>query len=144
VNGRLTGRGIRARAFATALVLVLLLAGSLWGDDDHFPFGPMRMFSTTAARSGRVTTVKFEGVTPEGATVSLDAEAFGLRPAEIHGQLDRLRAHPELLRHLVTAFQRFNPAEPRLVELRLVVGLHDLRDRRAISYREDVIARWRE
>ena len=28
------------------VVLGLLLAGTVWGDDDAFPFGPFRMYST--------------------------------------------------------------------------------------------------
>jgi hypothetical protein len=138
----LTVRQRRVRGIAFAGVIVLLLAGSLWGDDDHFPFGPMRMYSTTNAPSGRVQVIRFEGVTETGRTIDISTGSFGMRPAEIDGQMDRFRSDPRLLRHLVTAYESISGTETRLDELRLVIGIHRLRDRRSVSYSEDVVARW--
>jgi hypothetical protein len=139
----LTERARRARRAATVLVAALLLAGTFWGDDDHFPFGPFRMYSTTNEPSGTVKVIRFEGLTAEGATVTLRTGAFGLRPAEVDGQRSRFRQDPGLLRHLVTAYERFNPGEPQLVELRLLSGEHQLRNWRPVSYREETLAVWR-
>lgn len=142
MNPALTAGGRRARAAATAIVIGVLLAGGLWGDDDHFPFGPMRMYSTTNAPSGRVHVIRFEGVTETGQSVDISTGSFGMRPAEIDGQMDRFRADPGLLRHLVTAYESISEGEPRLVELRLLIGVHTLRNRKSVSYSEDVVARW--
>jgi hypothetical protein len=142
MNGALAPGAKGLRAVAPAIVIALLLAGALWGDDDHFPFGPMRMYSTTNAPSGRVQVIRFEGVTQDGQTVDVSTGSFGMRPAEIDGQMDRFRSDPGLLRHLVTAYERISKDEARLVELRLVIGVHRLRNRRSVSYSEDVVARW--
>jgi hypothetical protein len=140
----LSAGGRRTRALATAAVIALLIAGGIWGDDDHFPFGPMRMYSTTNAPSGRVQVIRFEGVTEDGQTVEIKTASFAMRPAEIDGQMDRFRSDPSLLRHLITAYERISPDEAPLVELRLIIGVHTLRDRRSVSYSEDVVARWSE
>jgi hypothetical protein len=142
MNRALTAGGRRARGVAAAIVIAVLLAGGLWGDDDHFPFGPMRMYSTTNAPSGRVQVIRFEGVTGTGRTVDISTGSFGMRPAEIDGQMDRFRADPGMLRHLVTAYESISEGEPRLVELRLLIGVHTLRNRKSVSYSEDVVARW--
>lgn len=142
MNQALTTGGRRARGVAAAIVIAVLLAGGLWGDDDHFPFGPMRMYSTTNAPSGRVQVIRFEGVTETGQSVDISTGSFGMRPAEIDGQMDRFRADPGLLRHLVTAYESISEGEPRLVELRLLIGVHTLRNRKSVSYSEDVVARW--
>jgi hypothetical protein len=74
--------------------------------------------------------------------VEISTGSFGMRPAEIDGQMDRFRADPGMLRHLVTAYESISEGEPRLVELRLLIGVHTLRNRKSVSYSEDVIARW--
>jgi hypothetical protein len=81
-------------------------------------------------------------VTETGQTVDVNTGSFGMRPAEIDGQMDRFRSDPGLLRHLVTAYERISEDEARLVELRLVIGIHRLRNRKSVSYSEDVVARW--
>ena len=65
--------GRRLRGGATAAVLVLTLLGTAYGDDDHFPVGPFRMFSTKTSRDGAVKVSLIRGVTVDGAEVRLDA-----------------------------------------------------------------------
>lgn len=130
------------RTGATATLVTLLVVGTLWGEDDHFPFGPMRMYSTTTAPAGTVRVVSFEVVTDEGKTFRYHPEMLGIRPAEIEGQMDRLRGDPDLLRHLATAHERISGSETRLVALRLIVGTHRLQGRKAASYDEEIVASW--
>jgi hypothetical protein len=130
------------RTGVTAALVTLLLIGTLFGGDDHFPFGPMRMYSTTSAPTGPVRVVSFEGVTDEGKTIRYHPEMLGIRPAEIEGQMDRLRSDPGLLRHLATAHERMSGGETRLVALRLIIGTHSLQQRKAVSYDEEVVATW--
>ncbi|HET9442957.1 MAG TPA: hypothetical protein VFO65_06510, partial [Acidimicrobiales bacterium] len=57
-------RAQRGRRLAAAVVaLALLLAGSTWGADDHFPFGPMKMYAYANKPNGVVTTAHLRGVT---------------------------------------------------------------------------------
>src|SRR4029450_13087315 len=94
---RLTATGRRVRLTAVAIVLALLLAGSLWGDDDEFPFGPFRMYSTRADPNAPVVSTRVVGVTAAGEEVRLSGGEVGVRRAEFEGQLARIVDRPELL-----------------------------------------------
>src|SRR3712207_212710 len=61
--------GRRARLVATAVVLALLLGGTLWGNDSEFPFGPFRMYSTRADPDRPVVSTSVVGVTADGVEV---------------------------------------------------------------------------
>lgn len=127
----------------TGLVLAALLAGTAWGDDDHFPFGPFRMYSTTNELDGTVNAIRFRATNAEGDQLEPRSQDFGLRPAEINGQVSRFRADPSLLEHLATAYSRLHPEAAPLVEIELRYGLHQLRDGRPVSYSEESVATWR-
>ncbi len=136
-------RGRLVRNLATALVLAGAIAGSVWGDDDDFPFAPFRMYSTTTSPSGSVRTPHFEGATASGTKLRIDTEELGLRTAEVLGQMERFRRDPGLLGRLA---QTYDPrtADSRLVELSLVQGIHSLRGGRPSGYSEEVVSVWRE
>lgn len=125
------------------VVLGALVAGTAWGQDDHFPFGPFRMYSTTNSPSGRITRIVFVGITEEGEQISIRSRQFGMRPAEVDGQVPRIRESPHLVRYLMEAYENANPDAPRLEEFRIVYGIHQLEDRVPVSYEERVVARWR-
>lgn len=135
--------GRHIRTAAVIVVLVALLAGTVWGDDDHFPFGPFRMYSTTNALDDVVNTVKLEGVDTTGATIAIRTQDLGLRPAEVNGQVARFRRDPSLLRHLAASYARANPDAPRLVALTLSYGLWQLEGGEPVSYSEEEVASWR-
>ena len=139
----MTATGRRIRGAAVLVVAVALLAGTVWGDDDHFPFGPFRMYSTTNTLDDMVNTVKLEGVDASGATLEIRTQDLGLRPAEVNGQVARFRRDPSLLRHLAASYARANPDEPRLVSLTLKYGLWQLSGGEPVSYSEEDIATWR-
>lgn len=132
------------RGLATALALVALLAGTAWGEDDHFPFGPFRMFSRTTKPTGRVTASRIEAVTVAGDVVTIDHGAFGLRRAEVEGQLPRFRRDPALLRHLAAAYREANPDGVDVVELRVVNDISRLTDGRVTSRETRVVAAWQQ
>ena len=50
--------GWAARWAVTVIALALLLAGTFVGQDDDFPFGPFRMYSTTAQLNGPVRSTR--------------------------------------------------------------------------------------
>ena len=134
--------GRRVRLTAAAVVVLLLLAGTFWGDDDHFPFGPFRMYSTTNKPSGRITKISFRATTAAGEVISIRSGSFGLRPAEVDGQIARFRSNPEDLRYLVESYERFNPGAPLLTRFEIVYGIHDLEGGRDVGYSETVVASW--
>ena len=106
-----TGR--RLRMLATTVVLVMLLAGTFWGQDDHFPFGPFRMYSIRNKLDGKIRGAVMEVVDAEGraTAVEIRSDEVGLRRAEIEGQLDRFERDPSLLRHLVHAYEELHPGQ---------------------------------
>jgi hypothetical protein len=130
------------RVVGMLAVLIALLLGTWRGQDDHFPFGPFRMYSTTNDPSGRITKINFVGITEEGREITIRSGRFGMRPAEVDGQIPRIRQSPALVAHLVEAYERFNPDAPRLREFHIVYGIHRLIDRVPVAYEEQVIARW--
>jgi len=137
-----TKRARNVRLAATALVIGLLLLGTFKGDDDHFPFGPFRMYSTTNELNGIVNAIRFQARDQAGEMLEPRAQDFGLRPAEINGQVARFRADPELLGHLASVYERIHPDRPPLVEIQLRYGLHQLENGRPVAYSEEEVATW--
>ena len=125
---RLTRSGRLGRLAATALVLLLLAAGSLWGDDDEFPFGPFRMYSTRADPNTPVISTRVVGLTEAGEEVRLSGGQVGLRRAEFEGQLDRIADEPELLGLLADSFAEAHPTAPELTTVQVVQRRFELVD----------------
>ncbi|MEH1015523.1 hypothetical protein V6U90_20710 [Micromonospora sp. CPCC 206060] len=140
----LTTRGRAVRLVATAVGAALLLAGTFWGTDDHFPFGPFRMYSTSNPANQPAPDTRVEGVDRAGSVVALDERRTGIRRAEIEGQQDRYAAEPELLREVAEAYAERNPAAPALVEVRVVVRWHGIRDGRPTGrFHDETVVSWR-
>jgi hypothetical protein len=140
----LTATGRRVRLAATAAVLGLLLAGTLVGQDDAFPFGPFRMYATRDAPDGAVVSTRVEAVDDTGRVLVVPDSATGLRRAEIEGQVGRFRARPDLLADISRAHDRLHPDEPSYAEVRVVERRYRLRDSRPTGDRtERVVAQWR-
>ncbi|MGY2002339.1 hypothetical protein [Blastococcus sp. SYSU DS1024] len=137
---RLGPAGRRGRLVATVVVLAMLLAGSLFGDDDEFPFGPFRMYSTRADPDAPVVSTRTVGLTATGEEVRLSGGEVGLRRAEFEGQLDRIREHPELLGMLAEAYAEAHPTAPDLVVVQVVQRRIELTDgRRTGSWSDRVV-----
>lgn len=127
---RLTPAARRRRLAATVVVLALLLVGTLFGDDDEFPFGPFRMYSTHADPDAPVVSTRTVGLTATGEEVRLSGGQVGLRRAEFEGQLDRIQEHPELLGLLAETFAERHPSAPELVSVQVVQRRIELVDGR--------------
>ncbi|SCG65076.1 hypothetical protein [Micromonospora coxensis] len=139
----LTPRGRAARLGATALGLALLLAGTLWGVDDHFPFGPFRMYSTSEPADAPAPDTRVEGVDRTGAVVALGQDATGIRRAEIEGQQDRYAADPSRLRRVAEAYAERHPDAPELVEVRIVIRWYGIRQGRPTGgWTDETAVRW--
>jgi hypothetical protein len=113
--------GRAARAAVTVIGAGLLLAGTLVGQDDVFPFGPFRMYSTTDELHAPVASTRLEAVDAEGTRFRLSDGMTGMRRAEIEGQMGRFRADPALLGSLAEAYAARNAGRPPLARVEIVV-----------------------
>jgi len=134
----MTAAGRNLRLAATAAVLALVLAGSVWGSDDDFPFGPFRMFAHSGRANGVVSVPQLVGVA-DGRTFRITPESVNIRRAEIEGQFNRFR-EPALLEALARTYI----AKGReLDEMRLVLRRRRIEDGRRVGPSTGrIVARW--
>ncbi|HET6532800.1 MAG TPA: hypothetical protein VFH03_19610 [Actinoplanes sp.] len=139
----LSTRGRLTRLVATVVTGALLLAGTLWGQDDHFPFGPFRMYSTAPGPDDDAPDTRVEGVDTTGRTVVLTEANSGLRRAEIEGQQQAYVDNPARLAQVARAYAEKNPGATPLTEVRIVVRWAGVEDSRPTGTSHDqVIATW--
>lgn len=139
----LSAAGRRARVAVTLAVAALTVAGTLVGQDDDFPFGPFRMYSTRDDPDGTVVSTRVEARDAAGRLRVVDERSTGLKRAEVEGQVGRFVRDPELLGALARAHRRLRPEEPPLTELRVVERVYELRDSRPTGQEtERVVVRW--
>lgn len=140
----LTTAGRRLRVLMTVGLVVLTLGGTAVGQDDDFPFGPFRMYSTRDDPNGTVVSTRVEAVDGRGQVRVVDERSTGLKRAEVEGQVRRFVADPELLAALSVAHDRLRPQEPDFAEIRVVERIYELRDSRPTGEQtERIVARWR-
>ena len=136
-----TGR--RVRLIAVAIGAILLLAGSIWGSDDDFPFGPFRMYAGVNLPDDDAPDSRVEAVDASGATVLLTEGNTGIRRAEVEGQEDAFVTDPSELQAIVAAYERRNPDRPRITRVSLIVRWHDIENGRITGkWWDDVKATW--
>ncbi|MBA2389863.1 MAG: hypothetical protein H0V67_06355 [Geodermatophilaceae bacterium] len=136
-----TGRAVRL--LAAAVVLVLATAGTVWGQDSAFPFGPFRMYSTRSGTDVPVNSTRIDAITAAGVRGPIADADTGLRRAEIEGQLPRLIADPSLLELIAQSYVRRNPDRPPLIRIEIVVRRYELRAGAATGqYSDTVLAAW--
>jgi hypothetical protein len=139
----LTRRGRVTRLVATAIGVALLLGGTLLGVDDHFPFGPFRMFSTTDKWSTPISIARAEITDADGARIELTEDNSGVRRAEVEGQLDRFRADPALLGGLADAYRAHNPRASAPVAVTVLLRHHQIGRRGPTGrYHDEVVVAW--
>jgi hypothetical protein len=139
----LTRRGRAVRVAVSAIGAAVLLAGTLWGQDDDFPFGPFRMYATAPDPNADAPDTRVEGVDASGRTVLLTEWNSGLRRAEIEGQQQAYVDHPERLRQVAVAYAAHNPDAARLRTVRIVIRWVGIEDARPTGTRVDqVVAQW--
>lgn len=123
----LSTRGRVLRVVATLIVGALTVAGTLFGDDDHFPFAPFRMFSTADKPNEPIRVLRMDGVDRTGRRLVLDEHNSGVRRAEVEAQIERFKTDPSLLRSVQEAYASRNPGAAPLVEVDIVEVQHHLR-----------------
>jgi hypothetical protein len=126
---RLSGRGRWIRIAVTLVVAGLLIAGSLWGDDDVFPFGPFHMYSSAVPLNAPVNDTEVQLVDTVGQVTILTPENTGVRRAEIEGQLGRFQQDPRLLQLLAHAYGRMHPRQSLVGDtVQIVIRWYQLSD----------------
>jgi hypothetical protein len=125
---RLSPTGRRLRALVTVGGALLLLAGTLWGQDDHFPFGPFRMYAHSAKEDGVVRSARVEGVNAEGERFKLTDASTGLRRAEVEGQIPRFSQDGDRLRAVADGYRARHPDAPELVLVEILQRRYHLED----------------
>jgi hypothetical protein len=139
----LTKRGRAVRVAVAALGTALVLAGTLWGNDDDFPFGPFRMYSTAPDPDADAPDTRVEGVDTTGRTVELTETNSGLRRAEIEGQQQAYVENPSRLRQVAIAYADRTPGAAPLKEVRIVIRWVGIEHARPTGTSHDqVIAEW--
>lgn len=133
------GRGLRV--LATGALLTSLLIGTAFGDDDHFPFGPMRMYSTRNDPNATISVVELHAVTVTGERIDLPMMDLGLRRSEVDGLINHFEDDSLLARYLAEAYEDFDQ-EPPLRELRVVRGFYQLEEGRPGRYWEETLGTW--
>jgi hypothetical protein len=139
----LSGRGRAVRVVVTAIGAVLLLAGTLWGADDDFPFGPFKMYSTAPGADADAPDTRVEGVDTTGRVVVLTEANSGLRRAEFEGQQQAYVDHPARLRQVALAYADRSPAAAPLRTVRIVIHWVDIENSRVTGTSHDeTIVSW--
>jgi hypothetical protein len=140
---QLTDRGRRIRLLLTVVGALVLLAGTLWGQDDDFPFGPFRMYSTAPDPNGAAKDTRVEAVDASGRTVQLTEANSGIRRAEIEGQQQAYEADPSRLSQVAAAYAQRSPGAAPLREVRIVIRWHLVKHSRPTgTFTDQVVARW--
>ncbi|MBM2617685.1 hypothetical protein JIG36_19195 [Actinoplanes sp. LDG1-06] len=140
---QLSVRGRRVRVLATLIAGVLLLAGTLWGTDDDFPFGPFRMYSTAPDPNGDARDTRVEGVDADGHTVAITEGNSGIRRAEIEGQQQAYVDEPARLGQVAEAYAEHTPGASPLRTVRIVIRWHGIEHARPTgTWRDEVVAEW--
>ena len=139
----LSTRGRAVRVVATALGALLLLLGTLWGQDDDFPFGPFRMYSTAPDPNADAPDTRVEGVDTTGRTIVLTEANSGLRRAEIEGQQQAYIDDPGRLRQVAIAYAEKSPGAAPLSTVRIVIRWEGIEHSRPTgTSRDQIIATW--
>lgn len=138
----MTAGGRRARILCTVVLVAATLAGSLWGDDDEFPFGPFRMYSTSRELGEPVADTQVHAVDAAGNEMRLVQDLSGLRRAEIEGQLPLFRTDPARLGLLAQAYSTRHPDRPPLDRIAVVIEWNEIEDGRPTgkTWTETVVA----
>ncbi len=140
---QLTSRGRWIRVAATVLFGALLLAGTVAGVDDDFPFGPFRMYATAPDPNGDAKDTRVEGIDVDGRTVPITEGNSGIRRAEIEGQEAAYVAAPSRLESVARAYAEHTPGATPLRSVRIVIRWHGIKHARPTgTYSDQVIAEW--
>lgn len=125
---RASPRARRALVAVTLVVTAFLLWGTFWGSDDHFPFGPFRMYANASDTNGVVRSARVEAVDATGRRFKLSDASTGMRRAEVEGQMPRFREDGDRLEAVAEAYHARHPDAPKLVLVEILQRRYHLVD----------------
>lgn len=117
------------------VVAALTLAGTLYGDDSDFPFGPFRMYATRDDPNGVVAVAAVQTVDADGTVHDVTKTRGAPRRAEIEGRMSTFRADCTQFAQLVP---RYSPGTA-VITVRLVERDYVLKDGRRRMTDDDVV-----
>lgn len=137
--------GLTSRLFVSAVWILLLVLGTIVGQDDDFPFGPFRMYATSNNASGVVTVLTLEVRSADGpwTRVTPTPTTVGMNVAEFEGQQPRFEENPDLLAAVASSYLRLHPYAEPWNAMRLVRRATIIVDRVPTGeVTEEVLAQW--
>lgn len=138
----LSGRSRVVRIAATVVAVGLLLYGSIAGNDDKWPFGPLHMYSRYYPANGYVTSTAVVAENANGRQVFVTERDTGVARGDIEGELSAYEADPARLGDLASAFHaRFPNASP-FVEVKIIEKRWQLRDRALVGTSVVTLVDW--
>jgi hypothetical protein len=141
----LTRAGKLVRIAGTMAMLLGLMATSLWGTDDLFPFSPFKMYSHTHDPDGWANSTSLILTDVDGNSFPIGDNDTGFRRAELEGQLSRFQEDPDLLALVAEAYERSHPSEPEIVAAEVVITSYELVDgARTGAETEEIAVSWSE
>ncbi|MDA1359966.1 hypothetical protein O1R50_10045 [Glycomyces luteolus] len=141
----LTRRGKLARIAATLAMTLALMATSLWGTDDFFPFAPFKMYSHAHDPDGWANSTSLILTDATGRSFPVGDNDTGFRRAELEGQLSRFREDPGLLALIAEAYEDAHPGSPEIVAAEVRIVHYELKDgERTGAERTEIAAAWTE
>lgn len=141
----LTRRGKIARIAATLAMTLALMATSLWGADDFFPFAPFKMYSHAHDPDGWANSTSLLLTDADGRTFAIGDNDTGFRRAELEGQLSRFREDPALLALVAEAYEDAHPDSPEIVVAEVQIVRYELKDgERTGAETVEIAAAWTE
>ncbi|HEY7145356.1 MAG TPA: hypothetical protein VH637_14025 [Streptosporangiaceae bacterium] len=135
-------RGRLIRLALTAAAGVLLLFGTVAGNDDMFPFGPFKMYAGRYPANGLITSDTLLAQTAGGRNVVVNGADTGLTRAEMEGEITAFKRNPGRLADLAQAYHRRHPEAPPYVEMRIVQERWQLHNRAVVSQSSITLAEW--
>ena len=120
---RLARLGRTWRLLLVCVVTVLVLFGTLVGNDPWWPFGPWRMYSTSTKPGTAVVVMSIEirtAADPAWRPAPLTPWEVGLNRAEVEGRIPQIVGNPARLGTLAASHDRLRPQDPAWTGVRLV------------------------
>ena len=141
---RLGGPAFAWRAAALAAGVALAAYGTVWGDDDLWPFAPMSQFAFFVGRDDEIRAVRVDADTTAGelVRVPLSPGGIGMQRAEIEGQLTQIERDPSLLQSLALAQRVRHPEQPQYRRIYVREVVTTLRDGRLAGEHVETVATW--
>jgi hypothetical protein len=144
---RRVGRaGVIWRSVLLLAGVLLVVRGSVWGNDVDWPFGPMSQFAFRVGHDDAIRSTFLEARDAGGTVmiVPLTARNIGIARAEIEGQQPAFVRQPSLLSALASNYHERHPDAPGLTQLWLGEHVTALHNGREAGTTTDTLVGWPE